>query len=334
MPILDIIVPHYKEPWEVGSKFFAMLDLQRGINFDNINVIVVQDGEEGTLPDSCYDNRPYIVNHVHIPHGGVSAARNAGLDFARSEWVMFCDFDDTFANVYSLRDILGVLPAPGYDMLWMDFIAEDKMKDGSMRYHLRTQNVVFIHGKVWRREWLVSHHLTFDERLTFNEDSAFCTIANTMMDFSHTGKITTSAPAYVWCFHEGSATTTPGNRGKALRGLYERNKSVCEAFRKRMPFRQYIAMICRVVWDTYHALNVEEPTPEMLEMLEDFKGWYKDHKTLYLMADEESMQETRDISRREHVAGVQEEEARWAVDHVSKFREDISLEEWLKGVEQ
>ena len=25
-PMLDIIVPHYREPWEVGEKFFAMLN--------------------------------------------------------------------------------------------------------------------------------------------------------------------------------------------------------------------------------------------------------------------------------------------------------------------
>ena len=331
--MLDIIVPHYQEPWETGSKFFAMLDLQRGINFDDIHVIVVQDGEEGKLPDEHFRSRPYTVDYLVIPHGGVSAARNAGLDFARSEWVMFCDFDDTFANVYALRDILNVLPAPGYDMLYVDFIAEDKMKDGSMQYHPRAQNVVFVHGKLWRRQWLISHDVKFETDLTFNEDSAFCTTINAMMDYTHTGRIETSAPAYVWCYNENSATTTPGNRGKALRGLYERNKKICEIFRQKMPYRQYTAMIARTVWDTYHALNVEELTPELTEMLEDFKGWYRANKALYLMADEESMRETYEISRAEHTRGDQEEEARWAVDHVSKFREDISLEEWLKGVE-
>lgn len=331
--MLDIIVPHYKEPWEIGSKFFTMLDLQRGINFDDISVIVVQDGEEGKLPDEHFRSRPYTVDYLVIHHGGVSAARNAGLDFARSEWVMFCDFDDTFANIYALRDILNVLPAPGYDMLYVDFVSEDRMKDGSMRYYPRSQNVVFIHGKIWRRQWLISHNVKFETDLTFNEDSAFCTTANALMDFTHTGRIETSAPAYVWCWHENSTTTTPGRRGEALRGLYDRNKKICEIFRQKMPFRQYTAMIARMVWDTYHSLNVEELTPELTDILEDFKGWFQKHKALYLMADEESIRETGEISRREHTRGDQEEEERWGIEHVSKFRDDISLEEWLKGVE-
>ena len=47
---LDLIVTHYKEPWSVGKKFFDMLALQRDINFDDVGVILVNDGEEnGTL---------------------------------------------------------------------------------------------------------------------------------------------------------------------------------------------------------------------------------------------------------------------------------------------
>ena len=31
--MLDIIMPHYDEPWETGKKFFYMLDMQRGVDF-------------------------------------------------------------------------------------------------------------------------------------------------------------------------------------------------------------------------------------------------------------------------------------------------------------
>lgn len=44
---LDIIIPHYKEPWETVKYGFEMLALQRLVNFDDIHVYLVQDGEEG-----------------------------------------------------------------------------------------------------------------------------------------------------------------------------------------------------------------------------------------------------------------------------------------------
>ena len=42
--LLDIIVPHYKEPWEVGRPLFEMLALQRGVSFSDFRVILVNDG--------------------------------------------------------------------------------------------------------------------------------------------------------------------------------------------------------------------------------------------------------------------------------------------------
>ena len=70
MAYLDIIVPHYREPWETGKKFFDMLGLQRGIRFDDIRVLLVQDGPEGALPGDIFDDYPYRVLTVMIPHGG------------------------------------------------------------------------------------------------------------------------------------------------------------------------------------------------------------------------------------------------------------------------
>ena len=52
--MLDIIIPHYTESWEVGKKFFVMLDLQRGIDFNQIHVILVNDGLENSFPEEYY----------------------------------------------------------------------------------------------------------------------------------------------------------------------------------------------------------------------------------------------------------------------------------------
>ena len=47
---LDIIVTHYKEPWSVGEGLFNSIAMQRMINFDDIGVILVNDGEEHEVP--------------------------------------------------------------------------------------------------------------------------------------------------------------------------------------------------------------------------------------------------------------------------------------------
>ena len=75
-----------------------MLALQRNIDFSDIGVILVSDGEESRLPDELFTDYPYDVKNLTIKHRGVSGARNAGMDASDAEWVMICDFDDTFLS--------------------------------------------------------------------------------------------------------------------------------------------------------------------------------------------------------------------------------------------
>ena len=81
MRLLDIIVTHYNEPWEVVRNFFNMLDLQRGINFDDIRVILIHDGTKA-YPDSYFSERPYRVDQHSISHRGIAKVRNYGIKIA------------------------------------------------------------------------------------------------------------------------------------------------------------------------------------------------------------------------------------------------------------
>ena len=55
---------------------------------------IMDDGSSDDTPavlDACSDSR---INHVRIAHGGVSAARNAGVRMSRSRAISFLDSDD------------------------------------------------------------------------------------------------------------------------------------------------------------------------------------------------------------------------------------------------
>ena len=72
--ILDLIVPHYKEPWSVGKPFFDMLACQRNVDFNSFRVILVHDGVD-TFPEAYFTAYPFKTVQCPIKHGGVSAAR-------------------------------------------------------------------------------------------------------------------------------------------------------------------------------------------------------------------------------------------------------------------
>jgi len=92
MPKISIIVPIYNvEPYL--RKCIESILKQ---TFTDFELILINDGSTDNSPIICNeyaatDNRVVVI---HKKNAGVSAARNAGLEIAKGEWVGFMDSDD------------------------------------------------------------------------------------------------------------------------------------------------------------------------------------------------------------------------------------------------
>lgn len=92
MPRISVIVPVYK-----AEKF-----IERCVNsilnqtYQDIELILVDDGSPDLCPSICdqYAANDVRVRVIHKENGGVSTARNAGLEIARGEYISFVDCDD------------------------------------------------------------------------------------------------------------------------------------------------------------------------------------------------------------------------------------------------
>lgn len=333
--MLDIIMPHYTEPWETGRKFFDMLELQRGCDFSAVRVILVNDGEENALPESCFANRPYEVMQISIPHGGVSAARNAGLDTATAEWVMFCDFDDMFANAYALGDILNVLPAPGMDMVWTEVIEENVNLQGKIvRRVNRELNFSMLHGILYRRKVIEKNGIRFDAALTFDEDFDFGARMVLSLDQRRTGKIGMENPPYIYCYNGQSVTAQTGRYEEKAVCRWKRQKKLCELYREKMGPEEYANIVTGAIYNSYYTLNVEDPGPVLTGIMREFAGWYREHKDELAKASdrtkyiEKRKGETwrKKLNLRNEVPGLE-------ADDVPAFRSEKKMEQWLKEME-
>lgn len=299
-PMLDIIIPHYTEPWQVGEKLFSILALQRGIDFPSIRVLVVSDGEENRLPDACFSSLPYAVEQISIPHKGVSAARNAGIDHATAPWLMFCDFDDTFAHVYALRDILSVLPADGYDMLHSRMIVEDRT-DGKdlLTFSPESQRFVFTHGKLYRKAFLDEQGIRFDETMRFQEDSLFNATIIARTSHTRIGEIKSVSPLYVW-IRRPSSVTNSGRDDEAMFSHFIRNLKATEENRKNRGYDCYCGMVTRTVWDAYYMLNCKPGSVEIKQkILEIFVPWIRARRVAFGQVSAEMLSKIIDVARTE-----------------------------------
>ena len=91
-PRISIIVPIYK----VEKYLPTCLDSILAQTYRNLEIILVDDGS----PDGCgsicdaYGAKDSRIRVFHQSNGGVAAARNAGLDAARGDWIGWVDSDD------------------------------------------------------------------------------------------------------------------------------------------------------------------------------------------------------------------------------------------------
>lgn len=252
--LLDIIVPHYDEPWEIGKPLFDMLAMQRGVDFEDLRVILVNDGDqEDVYPIVARQKYPYTVDGIVMPHGGVSAARNRGIDHSDARWVMFCDFDDTFTSVYSLRTIFDALDTEDHDLLWVPFYVElDRTQKRQVR---KAFNLIFTHGKIYRRSFLNLHQLRFEESLYFSEDAAFNRVIDMEIDPKRIGEIRSEIVPYVWAYRQGSVTTDPTRIFSNGVGLFRRQVYVANEHLKRGQQEAHDELVIRAMCDAYVVLN-------------------------------------------------------------------------------
>ena len=97
---LDIIVPHYHEKTEVVKPLLDSIALQQNVDFKTIKVTIVDDGFDCPEMIINKENYPYEITQLKMPKGGVSAARQFGIDNTNGDYIIICDCDDMFyANV-------------------------------------------------------------------------------------------------------------------------------------------------------------------------------------------------------------------------------------------
>lgn len=105
MPTISVIVPVYK----VEKYIHRCVDSILGQTFTDFELILVDDGSPdhcGTICDE-YAAKDSRVVVIHQENGGLSAARNAGIDWAfansDSQWLSFIDSDDWIHPEYLQR---------------------------------------------------------------------------------------------------------------------------------------------------------------------------------------------------------------------------------------
>lgn len=90
---ISVVVPFYKVKREYMDQCIKSIINQ---TYTNLEIILVDDGSPDQCGEICdlYQQKDERIFVIHKPNGGLSDARNAGIDKATGEWITFVDGDD------------------------------------------------------------------------------------------------------------------------------------------------------------------------------------------------------------------------------------------------
>ncbi len=123
MSLITVVVPVYKVEKYLDRCVSSILEQ----SFQNFDLVLVDDGSPDNCPQICdaYAEKDERITVIHKQNGGLSDARNAGIDWAMehsdSEWLAFVDSDDYLHPDY-LKILYDTAKKEDADLVICDFI--------------------------------------------------------------------------------------------------------------------------------------------------------------------------------------------------------------------
>ena len=224
----------------------------------------MNDGYDIQMPEEFTGGWPWQIRQIWTEHCGISHARNAGLDNAKADWIMFCDSDDAFWTTTAIMMFLRFADRKDIAMVTSGFYEEALQPDGRMAMLRHDgKDYIFVHGKMFKRQWLIDNHVRFCDKLTLHEDSFFVAMANFLL--GKNDKVNLQDCLYLWQWNPKSVTRGGGYDFtlRTYNHLCIKNAALADELMRRGMFVNAKALVARAITDGYN--NVQRKswnTPE------------------------------------------------------------------------
>ena len=289
--LFSIIIPIYKVEKYLNTCVESVL----GQDFSDYEIILVDDGSLDRCGEMCDSlaQKDGRISVIHKANGGLSDARNAGIDVAKGEYLLFLDSDDSFKE-HALSNIERLISAYSPDVVAGVYEAFDENSDSIIAIMdtdfskepplLSSSETVALFKALnvapcaWRyavkRGFLLSRQLYFVKGL-LSEDAMW-----TPRLLCAAGSVALNPePFYHYVIRDGSIMTTPNfKRFSDIMHICEENYSLASELPS--PQKEYInnlnLMILLNMFKDYHGLPKEKKNI--------VSGWLAAHNELITAA--------------------------------------------------
>ena len=253
---LSIIIPVYRVEDTLDRCVGNVLKQ----DYDDMEIILVDDGSPDGCPQKCDDwaGKDSRIRVIHKSNGGLSDARNAGLDIVQGDYITFVDSDDFIClstygplmHTLSKRPDIDILEYPvivnyrSPKQYKLDF-TEDTVYDNISDYWYKGQ--AYLHSyacnKIYRSS--LFEEIRYPKDIVFEDIHILPKLlkkANTIM--------TTGKGLYYYCQNPSGITATAD--GNALRMLLQPHIEIIKESKLRDTlFQTYYLHVLNIQMDVY-----------------------------------------------------------------------------------
>ena len=271
---LSIIIPVYR----VETTLNRCIESVVAQDYDDFELILVDDGSPDNCPKMCDDwaEKDSRIRTIHKANGGLSDARNAGIEIAKGDYLTFIDSDDYIAEQtlaplmqkLSDKSDIDILEYPVYVFY------------GSPKQHLlKFQGDTIYHDMedYWYKGQAYQHSYAWNKiyRATLFQDVRFpkgiiFEDMHTLPQLLKKAKtvMTTSQGLYYYCMNDSGITATAD--GNALRMLLQPHAEIIRNSQRRdRDFQTYYLHVLNIQMDVYE-LTGDSPILPRLHLKPDY----------------------------------------------------------------
>ena len=260
---LSIIIPVYR----VEATLNRCIESVVTQDFNDFELILVDDGSPDNCPQLCdsWAAKDQRISVIHKSNGGLSDARNAGIDIAQGDYLTFIDSDDYIAEQTLAPLMLKLTENPDIDILeYPVFVFYGSPKQymldfqGDMVYH--DMDDYWFEDQAYQHSYACNkiYRTGLFQDVRFPKDIIFEDI-HTLPQLLKKAKtvITTSQGLYYYCMNDSGITATAD--GNALRMLLQPHVEIirnCQ--RQDRDFQIYYLHVLNIQMDVYE-LTGDDP---------------------------------------------------------------------------
>ncbi len=146
--LISVIVPVYN----VEKYLSNCLDSIINQTYKNLEIILIDDGSTDKSSNICdkYAKKDRRIKVIHKENGGLSDARNKGLDIASGKFISFVDSDD-YINIHMIEDLYNAITINNTKIAMCKIKITKKTDENIKIKHMKLNNIILTDNEIYDR---------------------------------------------------------------------------------------------------------------------------------------------------------------------------------------